>query len=109
MTTVPEALAALDHALTNLMTALESGRPDAVLAAEEPLAVAVRELVAAGPAGVDRAEVRARLRDVRMTLARVQLLGAASASFIQAVVPNASYGAQGRLVSETRPAIASRG
>jgi hypothetical protein len=110
MTTVPEALASLERALNGLLAALESGRSDAVLAAEGPLALAVRQLLdAASPTDVDRAHVRSALRAVRLSLARAQHLGAASAHYIQVVVPHASYGAHGQLVSETRPAVASKG
>ncbi len=110
MTTVPEALASLETALNGLLAALESGRADVVLAAEEPLAAAVRQLVeTAGQPDFDRARVRTVLERVRLALARAQLLGAASAHYIQVVVPNASYGAQGHFVSESRPVVASRG
>src|SRR5215471_14212344 len=102
MTSLPDALIALESALEQVSAAMATGSPDSVLAAEESLGVAVRQLVAAAvPAGADRSKLAAGIRTVRQAMAKCQRLGRVSASCLQAITADQPYTASGQL----QPAI----
>lgn len=107
-----DAIERLHTALTGLAHALESGRPDQVLAAEQPLADAAGAL-----SGVDRAtltdpvHLRARLLATRLALARCRALGDLNADLINAMYPaNTSYGRGGerRVRTASPPSVNSQ-
>ncbi len=91
-------------ALDGLASALASGRPDAVLAAEAPLAAAVSALRALDPRALatDPATPQALL-DVRLSMARCRALGRSAADLSAVMFPQAAYGPAG-----TRPAMSIR-
>jgi hypothetical protein len=97
MTTLPDALTAVESALEGLSVAMSTGQPDAVLSAEEPLAEAVRHLLAAPPPGSedDRDRAIAAIRAVRLALLKCQLLGRASAGLQHVVAPQSAYTTNG--------------
>lgn len=91
-----DALDRLTVALDELAVSLESGRPDAVLAAEAPVATAVHALTATDlNALARRPDLRAAVMNVRLAMARCHALGAAAAAVAGVFVP-ADYGASGR-------------
>ena len=99
--------AAIEHvriALDDLASALATGQPDAVLAAEAPLATAVSGLKSLDLAALatDPAAQKALL-DVRLSLARCRSLGRASADLQRVMFPQAAYGPAGK-----RPAMPIR-
>jgi hypothetical protein len=105
MTTLPDALTAVETALDNLSGALCTGQPAAVLSAEGPLADAVRRLVASPPpeSADDRARAYLGIRAVRVALLKCQLLGRASAALQQVMAPQSAYTATGYGAPAGRP------
>jgi hypothetical protein len=97
MTTASEALTRVQDALDTLRRALETGRPDVVLAAEGPLSASVLHLSASerSVAPADRGDVRQRLLETRLALTRCRTLGDASAELAAAAWPQAAYGPKG--------------
>jgi hypothetical protein len=93
-----DALERVRTALTGLARALETGQPDLVLAAEQPLAEAAGALATADrPTLSDPVNLRARLLETRLALARCRTLGDASAGLIGAMYPDQiSYGPSGQ-------------
>ncbi len=105
MTAPPDALAAVEIALDRLSAAMATGRPDAVLAAEEPLAAAIRRLVTCPrPTSADRARVHDGVRAVRVALMKCRLLGRASAALEQALALHPAYTATGSRARTSIPA-----
>jgi hypothetical protein len=105
MTAPPDALTAVAIALERLSAAMATGRFDAVLAAEEPLAEALRRLMSCpAPGGADRALVIDGVRGVRTALLKCQLLGRASASLAQAMAPHSPYTVRGHRGPSNMPA-----
>jgi hypothetical protein len=93
---VTDPLFELQAALDGLAAALTSGDPDAVLAAETPLAIATARLTALdGRPDGTAAELRARLQDIRRSVGRCRRLGAASADLLN-LFTAAEYGPAGR-------------
>jgi len=86
------------RALEDLSAAMATGRPDAVLAAEEPLADAVRQLLRACTSlpVEDRALAAASVRSVRVALLKCRALGRTSAALVQAASQFAPYTASGQ-------------
>ena len=104
MTTQPDSLALLNTALERLSAALVTGRPDAVLAAEESLGGAVRQLAARRPiAGEDPRQLVDTIRALRDAVSLCERLGRASASLIQATIAGGPYAANGHLVPAIVP------
>ena len=101
---MPAVIDQVRTALDDLASALVSGRPDAVLAAEAPLAAAASALNAADPRvlAADPA-TRQALLDVRLSMARCQLLGRSAADLHRVISPQAAYGPAGK-----RPAMSTR-
>src|ERR1041385_7307061 len=92
---IPDTLANLNHALDNLAPALATRGADEVLAAETPLAAAVRALATLPSADrTDAVELRQTLIDVRVSLARCQALGSCSGQ-LESRMSSVSYGAHG--------------
>ena len=100
MTTVPDVLAQLNVALDGLSAALQSGDPEAVLAAEVPLSAAVQALTAIDPATVTPSpSLAVALLDVRFAVERCIRLGRTSADLLSIVTGQSSYGPTGRHVA----------
>jgi len=99
MTTALDALTSVELALNDLAAALVTGRPDAVLSAEIPLAAAVEQLVhlreSGTPLAGSVAEWRARGRAIRIALLKCRALGAASDTLCRLMIPDAGYGLRG--------------
>jgi hypothetical protein len=111
MTHLTDACAAVTSALEGLSAAMATGRPEAVLAAEEPLALAARQLQSClSTPGIDRARASVAVRDVRMALQVCQALGRAAASLVELTAGTQQpYTASGRLApSAGRATVASR-
>ena len=113
MTRDLDALDRVQDALTGLAEALETGKPDEVLAAERPLAAAASELSSVGRAAVrDAVHLRARLLEARLSLDRCRAMGQASADLISTMfpAPSRSYGPGGTRPSPAvpPPSIAKR-
>src|SRR4051812_22527826 len=91
-------LAALHGALERLTAALVTGQPDPVLAADESLGAAVRQLAGRKrlPAE-DRGQLVDAIRAIRVAVGVSQRLGRASAALMQATVQSAAYAADGQL------------
>jgi hypothetical protein len=109
--TVPDALDRLQHALEDLAGALQSGQAHLVLAAEGPLADALRALDAGvRPNDSDRQQIRQRIDRLRGLVARCRAHGSASAGLIDAMFPQTVYGRPGGSSSPaaTRAAAFSR-
>ena len=89
---------------------MATGRPEAVLAAEESLGAAVRQLVAAAMSpDIDRSNLAAGLNAVRAALAKCQRLGRASAACLRAVTTaDAAYRADGHMPPVLLRAVESR-
>src|SRR6185503_14184652 len=92
----PDAVARMRTALDELAAALESGEPDAVLAAEAPLATAVgafstidRQALANDP------RIGSALLEMRLTIARCRSLGRSAADLGAAMLPQTAYGLPG--------------
>lgn len=91
-----DALTRLTAALDGLATAMETGDPDAVLAAEAPVGTAVSALRGASLGALaERPNVRQAILDARLVLARCRSLGLASSRFT-AIVTSDGYGPSGR-------------
>jgi hypothetical protein len=100
-----ERLINVEAALDRLTAALVTGRPDAVLAAEEALGSAARQLASYRPAAdADPAELADKLHTVRVAVLLCERLGRASAALIQATVAGGPYAANGQLAAATVPA-----
>jgi hypothetical protein len=105
-----DVLDRLTVALDGLSLSLQSGQPDAVLAAEAPLAAAVSALIISDLAALAaRPDARVAIMNVRLAMDRCRTLGAASAAVAAALAPT-DYGARGRLLdaSPLPPTVASR-
>ncbi len=88
MTAIPEALERLQAVLAQLARALETWRTDDVLAAELPLAGAVRALVTLpAPAGGDASSIRAAAAEILGLLSRCRALGATAGQLEVAFAP----------------------
>jgi hypothetical protein len=104
MTPQPDPLALTTSALEHLRAALVTGQPDAVLAAEESLGVAVRQLSARRPmAGEDRRQLVDAIRAARVAMSVCERLGRASASLMQVTVASGPYAANGHMALATVP------
>jgi len=100
-----ERLINVEAALDRLTAALVTGRPDAVLAAEETLGSAVRQLTARlDIADRDPSQLADRIRELRVAVLLCERLGRASAALIQATVAGGPYAANGQLAAATVPA-----
>jgi hypothetical protein len=94
----------LTVALDGLAASLETGQPDAVLAAEAPVASAVHALSTTDLHDLSRRpDLRAAVLNARLAMARCCMLGASAAAVTQAIVP-ADYGATGRRRQLSLPA-----
>ena len=97
MTTTPDVLPQLNAALDGLSLALQSGDPDAVLAAELPLAAAVHAL-----AQLDRSSIvpspalAVTLLETRRAVERCVRLGQTSADLLSILTNQVTYGPEGR-------------
>jgi hypothetical protein len=102
-----DAIERVHTALTGLARALESGQPDHVLAAEQPLAEAAGALATIDRAALkDPVHLRARLLETRLALQRCRSLGEASAELLERVHPTRSnYERDGQ---RRLPAVPSR-
>lgn len=79
MTPAPDALTVLIDALDGFVGALETGRADAVLTAEERLASAVSGICTADLTLISRnPQTRGRLDEARQKLTRCRAMGAAA-------------------------------
>jgi hypothetical protein len=77
VTPAPDALTVLIDALDGFVGALETGRADAVLAAEELLAAAVSAICTADLTLISRnPQTRGRLEEARQKLSRCRAMGA---------------------------------
>lgn len=105
MTAQPDPLAIVHEALDRLTAALVTGRPDAVLAAEEALGAAARQLAAYRPAAdADLNQLADKLRAIRVALLLCERLGRASAALIQTTLAAGPYAANGQLAPAIVPA-----
>ena len=95
MTPAPDALTVLIEALDGFGAALETGRAEAVLAAEERLAAAVSGIRTADLALVSRdSRTRGRIEEARHKLTRCRAMGAA-ASGLSMLMGMPAYGPKG--------------
>lgn len=95
MTTAPDALTVVVEALDGFAAALESGRAEAVLAAEELLAVAASGLRTADLSALaDHPGARIRIDEVRLRIARCRAMGQASTDLSTLLAPP-TYGPKG--------------
>jgi hypothetical protein len=95
----PEVLHRVNSALDGLASALESGDPDAVLAAEVPLATAVTAL-ASLPAMIGATsspELALALLNTRLAVSRCLALGRSSSDLLAVVTSTPGYGPAGRV------------
>jgi hypothetical protein len=100
----PDALTRLTVALEGLASALESGDPDQVLAAEAPLGTAVSALRGVELGSLARRDdARAAILQARLALARCRTLGHA-AGRLTAIVTANGYGPSGHHTSQPVPA-----
>jgi hypothetical protein len=100
VTTVPDILVQLNVALDGLSAAMQSGDPEAVLAAEVPLSAAARAVAAIDPATVaPSASLAAALLEVRCAVERCIHLGRTSGDLLAIVTGQSSYGPTGRHVA----------
>ncbi|MEZ5316944.1 MAG: hypothetical protein R2752_06035 [Vicinamibacterales bacterium] len=97
MTHTADAVDRVQQALDTLIRALESGRPQAVLDAEAPLAAAVGALGAGLPPPGRDAAGRRRLEAIRLQVARCRALGAAAADLSAAMFPQMVYARPARV------------
>jgi hypothetical protein len=102
----------MGEALSALSAALASGNPGAVLAAERPLAEAVRQLPGRGVvlSSRERFRLRALVADAGRALHRCRQLGEAARDLAAAgVIAHHGYGRSGSLVAASpRTTINSR-
>jgi hypothetical protein len=104
MTHQPDSLPLVTAALDRLSAALVTGRPDAVLAAEESLGAAVRQLSARRPiAGEDPRALVEHVRAIRVAVGLCECLGRASAALMQATIQSGPYAANGHLAPAIVP------
>ena len=111
MTPAPDALTVLIEALDSFAGALETGRADAVLAAEERLAAAVSGIRTADLAPISRNPLtRGRIDEAHFKLTRCRAMGAA-ASGLMALMSTPAYGPRGLQPGVGTPAatVVSRG
>lgn len=95
-TTLLDAVTRLQAALDSLAAALAAGEPDAVLAAEEPVAAAVSSLTAFRRRDADRAPGLAEaLARVRAAMQRCEALGESAAQLSLAVFGTSTYDRRG--------------
>jgi hypothetical protein len=95
VTPAPDALTVLIEALDGFARALETGRADAVLAAQELLAAAVSGIRTADLTLVSRnPDTRGRLEEAHHKLARCRAMGAA-ASGLSMLMGQPAYGPKG--------------
>jgi hypothetical protein len=109
--TLLDAIDRVREALDELASALASGEPANVLAAEEPLGSAVSALAQAAPPAndVERAAVPRALHTVKTALKRCETLGRTADDFVRAVFPDPAYGRRGlQLVSSRASHFTSR-
>ena len=91
----PDVLERLTLALDGLCRSLETGRPDAVLAAEEPLADATAAFRAADLAQLARRpDIRMAMTQIRLAMDRCRTLGATAAGLAELLTPG-GYGPRG--------------
>ena len=91
-----DAIQQLQAALDSLASALESGQPDAVLAAELPLAAAVGSFSGLDKASLARdPETPSALLDLRLAVARCRAMARAASDLGTVVHGHASYGRTG--------------
>jgi hypothetical protein len=110
VTPAPDALTVLIEALDGFARALETGRADAVLAAEELLAAAVSGIRTADLTLISRnPHTRGRIDEARNKLAGCRAMGAAASGLI-AVMGTPVYGPRGRQADPAAPSamLASR-
>jgi hypothetical protein len=101
--TEADVLTRLTVALDGLAAAMESGDPDAVLAAEAPVGTAVSALRLVPVAELARrSDVRSKVLDAKLALARCRTLGHA-ATRMTAIVTSTGYGPSGRHQSQPVP------
>jgi hypothetical protein len=95
--TTTDAFTHVESALIGLAAALRTGSPEAVLAAEAPLELAVRRLndLVRGDR-LDPISVWQGTQAIRQALGAVRLMGAASAALEAIVCHPATYGAPSR-------------
>jgi hypothetical protein len=97
LTVLTDALARLSHALV-------TGQPEAVLAAEESLGAAARQLSARRQmAGEDRRQLVEAIRGIRVAVGLCERLGRASAALMQATIQSGPYAANGHLAQAVVP------
>ena len=115
MTPSPDALTVLIESLDGFAAALESGRADAVLLAEETLASAVSGMQTADLTMISRnPDTRGRTDEARHKLSRCRAMGAAASGLVIAMGVS-DYGRHGRpsmtpaVVATTPAMMASRG
>jgi hypothetical protein len=110
VTPAPDALTVLIEALDGFAVALETGRADAVLAAEELLAAAVSGIRTADLTLISRnPQTRGRIDEAHAKLTRCRAMGAAAAG-LMAVMGAPVYGPRGLrpLAATTAATVASR-
>lgn len=110
MTTLAESLTLLTSSLDALSEALASGQPDAVLSAEAPLAAALARVAAAmqESSPVDRARVRALVRDARIALLRCRALGQSAEQLARVLLAEPAYGPGALRQASSQHAFESR-
>ncbi len=110
MTTLAESLALLTSSLDALSEALASGQPDAVLSAEAPIAAALASVASAmhESSAVDRARVRALVREARIALLRCRALGQSAEQLAHALLAEPAYGPGAHRLGSSRHAFESR-
>jgi hypothetical protein len=114
MSATSDALQQLRDVLDELARSLETGRADAVLAVETPLASAVHAMTMIERRDVtpdDRQRLAESVRAVRQSVARCVRLGRASGDLLRVVFPRAEYGRGGTRQADgaSRPTLVSRG
>jgi len=105
MTNPLDALTRVHAALEGLADALASGRHEAVIAAETPLAEAARRLAlltTQTATVVNKAELRRQVLETRAAMARCERLGASLASVAAQLFPQPVYGPGPRVGRVTR-------
>lgn len=103
MTRTQDAVEQLSDALNGLASALESGEPDAVLAAEAPFERAVQSLASAVRArdarGPEAAKLGPSVAAIRARLAACHRLGETASGLMTAMfTPQTAYGRKGTLI-----------
>ena len=109
MTTPLDVLTRVQTALEGLADVLAAGRPDAVIAAETPLAEASRRLAlltSQTVTVVNKAELRRQVLDARAAIARCERLGASLSAVTAHLFPQPVYGPGPRAGRVTRTVAA---